>query len=122
VGGLVCCSDVWQRGRVPGMTGHWALGTGRCAALHRSHGPTLMRISHHLSTAAAQQRPRDHTSWLPGCFCRVFVALVQKGRPGGRYLAAGEPMLVSQFFAQYCRLAGRQVPEGARACACAHGD
>jgi hypothetical protein len=55
------------------------------------------------------------------CSCRVFVALVQKGRPGGRYLAAGEPMLVSHFFEMYCRLAGREVPAGGGQGICARG-
>ena len=50
------------------------------------------------------------------CGCRVYVALVQRGRPGGRYLVAGEPMLASEFFALYFQVAGKEVPAGACGC------
>lgn len=43
---------------------------------------------------------------------RAYLALIDKGVSGGRYLVAGEGMLVSSFFAAYAKAAGVSLPEG----------
>jgi nucleoside-diphosphate-sugar epimerase len=37
---------------------------------------------------------------------RCYLAAVERGRPGGRYLAAGQPMRVSEFVRMYAQAAG----------------
>jgi dihydroflavonol-4-reductase len=46
--------------------------------------------------------------------CRCFLAVIERGRSGGRYLAAGQPMRVSDYVRQYAAAAGvpiDKIPE-----------
>lgn len=38
--------------------------------------------------------------------CRCYLAVIERGRSGGRYLAAGQPMRVSDFVRMYAAAAG----------------
>lgn len=38
--------------------------------------------------------------------CACFLAVIERGVPGGRYLAAGQPLRVSEFVTMYARAAG----------------
>jgi nucleoside-diphosphate-sugar epimerase len=44
--------------------------------------------------------------------CRCYLAVVERGRAGGRYLAAGEPMRVSDFVRMYAAAAGAPIDGG----------
>ena len=44
--------------------------------------------------------------------CRCFLAAIEHGRSGGRYLAAGQPMRVSEFVELYAAAAGVAIADG----------
>jgi nucleoside-diphosphate-sugar epimerase len=44
--------------------------------------------------------------------CRCYLAVIERGRSGGRYLAAGQPMRVSDFVRLYAAAAGAPLDEG----------
>jgi dihydroflavonol-4-reductase len=46
--------------------------------------------------------------------CRCFIAAIEHGRSGGRYLAAGQPMRVSEYVEMYAAAAGVAVPPAAQ--------
>jgi nucleoside-diphosphate-sugar epimerase len=46
--------------------------------------------------------------------CRSFVAAIEHGRSGGRYLAAGQPMRVSEYVEMYAAAAGVAMPPAAQ--------
>jgi nucleoside-diphosphate-sugar epimerase len=43
--------------------------------------------------------------------CKCYLAAIERGVPGGRYLAAGQPMRVSDFVRMYAAAAGVPIDE-----------
>lgn len=46
--------------------------------------------------------------------CRCYLAVIERGRSGGRYLAAGQPMRVSDFVEMYAAAAGIPIDGGSQ--------